>query len=86
MVIEAQSPVSYSAQPNDQGIWIDSKIIWKLYGPGTLRFRDVSHHYDPQRSRLLLTLEEPGSYRLRASVVDLAGRATVRWLPLQVVE
>ena len=86
VVIEAQSPVSYSAQPNDQGIWIDSKIIWKLYGPGTLRFRDVSHHYDPQRSRLLLTLEEPGSYRLRASVVDLAGRATVRWLPLQVVE
>jgi hypothetical protein len=78
-ITEHQSPVYFSPQHDDEGIWKNTKVIWQLYGPGPDLYRNLSHLFDSKAGILPLELEDPGNYRLRASVVDRAGRSTVRW-------
>ena len=78
-ITEHQSPVYFSPQHDDEGIWENTKVIWQLYGPGPDLYRNLSHLFDSEAGILPLELEDPGTYRLRASVVDRAGRSTVRW-------
>jgi hypothetical protein len=78
-ITEYQSPVYFTPQHDDKGVWKNTKVIWQLYGPGPDLYKNVSHHFDSKAGILPLELEAPGTYRLRASVVDRAGRSTVRW-------
>ena len=78
-ITEHQSPVYFSPQHDEKGIWKNTKVIWQLYGPGPDLYRNVSQQFDANAGILPLELEVPGTYRLRASVVDRAGRSTVRW-------
>ena len=83
-VTEQQSPVYFSPEHDEDGVWRNTKVIWQLYGPGPDRYRNVSSLVDAESGLLPLELEEPGQYRLRASVVDRAGRSTVRWAAIAV--
>ncbi len=81
---EISSPVYFSPEHDEEGIWHNSKVIWQLYGPGANTYQHVSSRYDSKSGILPLELETPGLYRLRASVVDRAGRSTVRWKTITV--
>ncbi len=83
-VTEKLSPVYFSPQHDEKGVWRNTKVIWQLYGPGPDRYRNVSSQVDADSGILALELEEPGLYRLRASVVDRAGRTSVRWTSVKV--
>ena len=83
-ITEHQSPVHFSPQHDENGVWKNTKVIWQLYGPGPHTYQNLSHLYDSEEGILPLELEEHGTYRLRASVVDRVGRSTVRWKTITV--
>ncbi len=78
-VTEHQSPVHFTPAHNEEGVWRNTKVIWKLYGPGPDDFAHLSERHDAKTGLLPLELDKTGVYRLRASVVDRAGRSTVQW-------
>ncbi len=83
-VRETTAPVFYTPVQDAEGIWRNTQVIWQLYGPGDLHYQNLSESYDSESGLLPLQLDAPGVYRLRASVVDRAGRSTVRWQTLVV--
>lgn len=78
-VTEHQSPVHFTPAHDEKGVWRNTKVIWQLYGPGPDDFAQLSDQYDVRTGLLPLELNKAGVYRLRASVVDRAGRSTVQW-------
>ncbi len=78
-VTEHQSPVHFTPAHDEKGVWRNTKVIWQLYGPGPDDFAHLSERHDVKTGLLPLELDKAGVYRLRASVVDRAGRSTVQW-------
>lgn len=78
-VTEHQSPVHFTPCHDENGVWRNTKVIWQLYGPGPDDFAQLSERHDAKTGLLPLELDKAGVYRLRASVVDRAGRSTVQW-------
>ena len=83
-VTEHQSPVHFTPAHDEKGVWRNTKVIWQLYGPGPDDFAHLSERHDAKTGLLPLELDQAGVYRLRASVVDRAGRSTVRWKRITV--
>lgn len=83
-VTEHQSPVHFTSAHDEKGVWRNTKVIWQLYGPGPDDFAQLSERHDAKTGLLPLELNKAGVYRLRASVVDRAGRSTVRWKRIAV--
>ena len=78
-ITEHQSPVHFTPDHDEKGVWRNTKVIWQLYGPGPDDFAQLSNKHDAKTGLLPLELDKAGMYRLRASVVDRAGRSTVQW-------
>lgn len=85
---EGSSLIYYTSGANKNGVYVNSKVFWELYGPEEEDYRILSHEFrdaDIQdhgsRSTVEITfrIEGPGVYRLRASTCDLAGRTAVDW-------
>ena len=71
----------------DAGVWRNEKVIWQLYGPEEWdynKLEDAPVTLQGATCAITFTLDKPGAYRLRASVVDRAGRSTVVWRELSV--
>lgn len=86
-ITEGASPVVFTPRCDETGAWRNLKVIWQLYGPEEWdydKLDDAPATLDGATCRLALTLAKPGRYRLRASVVDRAGRATVCWREIRV--
>lgn len=83
-VTEFQAPVRFTPKRTADGVWQNTQVIWKLYGPGEHTYASLSNKYDHKSGLLPIELSEPGEYRLRAAVVDRAGRSTVRWKTIRV--
>ncbi|MCC7496859.1 MAG: hypothetical protein IT160_04720 [Bryobacterales bacterium] len=90
-VTETTAPVYYTMGPDLTGIYHNEMVAFELYGPEpwdqrflsppqlrpTVRRQGAQADVDMQ-----FPITRPGSYRLRAATVDLAGRTTVVWTPL----
>lgn len=94
-VVETTAPVYYTFGADAQGVYHNAMVAWELYGPREEDYRFLQAPglkprvtRDGQRSEVVVEfrLTRPGHYRLRAATVDLAGRSTVRWLPIVVTE
>lgn len=83
-VTEHRSPVHFTPAHDEKGVWRNTKVIWQLYGPGPDDFAHLSDRHDAKTGLLPLELDKAGAYRLRASVVDRAGRSTVQWKRIMV--
>ena len=68
---------------------------WEIYGPGEEDYRHlqpaglkprVTRKESSYEVTVNFSLARPGNYRLRTATVDLAGRTTVIWTPIVVVE
>ena len=81
-LIGSESPVRFTPAHDAEGVWRNSKFIWQLYGPGPNAYRHLSG--ESNDGLLPLELDKPGDYRLRVSVVDLAGRSSVKWATITV--
>ena len=90
-VEETTAPVYYTMGGDPTGIYHNAMVAFELYGPEEQDHRFLS----PDRLRprvkregnfadveMRFRISRPGSYRLRAATVDLAGRTTVVWKPL----
>ena len=89
-VKEGSAPVRFTPWHDDEGVWRNQKVIWELYGPEDWDYRTFHYRGNPKHTptypSISFRLEKPGTYRLRASVVDLAGRSTVVWKEIEVNE
>jgi hypothetical protein len=94
-VTETAARVWYTHGTDRDGVCHNAYVAWELYGPSEEDYRSLI----PQGSRpevtrkgvdidvaTEFTLNRPGTYRLRAATVDLAGRSTVVWKSIVVSE
>lgn len=92
-VRESTAPVYYTLGADGAGVYHNARVAWELFGPEP---EDYQYLAPPglkpvvrvsgrqAESEMVFTLEKPGAYRLRASTVDEAGRATTVWTRLTV--
>lgn len=94
-IVEGSSRIFYTSGTNQKGIYVNSKILWELYGPEEEDYQTLSHEFketsiDNQPCggvvEIEFTIDRPGSYRLRASTCDMAGRTTVNWTTIDASE
>ncbi|MHB8524502.1 MAG: hypothetical protein ACYDH9_27620 [Limisphaerales bacterium] len=94
-VVETTAPVYYTFGADPQGICRNTRVAWELYGPGDEDYRfltpsglkpEIREQGNTTEVLVHFRLDRPGNYRLRAATVDLAGRTTVRWTPIDVAE
>jgi hypothetical protein len=94
-VTETSSPVYYTLGVDNKGIYQNAFVAWELYGPNEEDYRSmVPEGLSPdvkQRGKLIevktnFSVHRPGTYRLRATTVDLVGRSTVVWNAIVVSE
>jgi hypothetical protein len=85
--------VYYTVGADTEGVYHNAKVAWEIYGPGDedylfLRPDNLKPHVreiaGATEIEATVRLSRPGSYRLRASTVDTAGRTTVVWRPFSV--
>ena len=90
-VVETTAPVYYTMGADPTGIYHNQMVAFEIYGPGEPDQRFLSTDLlRPLVQRkgnqadidMRFPISRPGSYRLRAATVDLAGRTTVVWTPL----
>lgn len=87
-VIEESAPIYYTQGAGKDGIYRNTYVLWELYGPAEEDYTDfwkerwdvsVSEEADSTTIEIDFKIYKPGSYRLRVSTSDLAGRSTVVW-------
>jgi hypothetical protein len=92
-VMERDAPVFYTVRRNRQGVYDNAVVLWELFGPRAEDYRFLSGESNALRIQheggrhtvsITFPLSRPGPYRLRAAVVDQAGRSTVVWMPVVV--
>ena len=90
-MVETTAPVYYTMGADPTGIYHNQMVAFEIYGPGEPDQRFLSTDLlRPLVQRkgnqadidMRFPISRPGSYRLRAATVDLAGRTTVVWTPL----
>lgn len=89
------TPVYYTHGADSEGVHHNAMVLWEIFGPGEEDYRYLQPpNLKPRVEKTLdgyevttdFTLTRPGSYRLRAATVDLAGRSTVVWTPITLTE
>ena len=94
-VTETTAPVYYTHGTDPSGVYHNAYVAWELFGPGEEDYRGLTP--PGLRPRVTTTgktseatiefgLNRAGTYRLRAATVDMAGRSTVKWIPVVVTE
>lgn len=90
---QTTAPAYYTLGADSGGVYHNALVGWELYGPGEEDYRALTP--PGLKPRVVTTgeksevsiefeLSRPGKYRLRAAAVDLAGRSTVIWTPINV--
>ena len=92
-VTEGSAPIYYTLGADTNGIYNNQYVLWELFGPDeedhsklwTERW-DVSVSEDNNSAvvEIKFKINKPGSYRLRVSTTDVAGRSTVVWTNINV--
>lgn len=94
-VEETSAAVYYTYGADPAGVSHNAAVSWELYGPNEEDQRviapaglrpKVRHAGATHEVEVGFGLEKPGNYRLRVATVDVAGRATVTWVPISVSE
>ncbi len=92
-IIKGSADIYYTLGANAMGIYKNAMVLWELYGPGEEDYRFLSgEHREPDiveeggrtKVEIQFTIKQHGQYRLRAAVVDLAGRTCVVWRDITV--
>ncbi len=87
-VTQGAAPVYYTQGADKDGIYKNSYVLWELYGPEEEEYTDfwndrwnvsVSENKNSAIIEINFKIDKPGSYRLRVSTADLAGRSSVVW-------
>ena len=92
-VTEGSAPVYYTQGADKDGIYLNTYVLWELYGPGEEDYTDfwnerwdvsVIEEDNSATVELEFTIDQPGSYRLRTSTSDAAGRSSVVWKEIKM--
>ncbi len=84
-VTESSSPVYYTLGANKLGVYKNVLVCWELFGPDEEDYQSLLEVRNPPdierlesggRVQIEFEIEEPGTYRLRASTADTQGRST----------
>jgi glycerophosphoryl diester phosphodiesterase len=87
-VTAGDAPVYYTQGANKEGVYLNSYVLWELYGPGEADYTDfwndrwevsVTEENNTATVEFEFSIEQSGSYRLRASTSDAEGRSSVVW-------
>lgn len=90
---EGSSPVYYTQGSDSQGVNHNVKVLWELYGPNEEDYTILMDRDDlptliesPNQTIIenRFAIEQPGTYRLRAAVSDIAGRTAVVWKEIMI--
>ena len=90
---EGASPIYYTSGTNQEGVYVNSKVLWELYGPEEEDYVTLSHEFkdvkvlengEKSSVEIQFNINRPGRYRLRASTCDIAGRTSVEWKTIVV--
>ncbi len=85
-VTEGSAAIYYTRGADEKGIYNNERALWELFGPEEEDYRFLNReqseiHVNQEgaetRVEISFTLKHPGSYRLRAATVDMAGRTAV---------
>jgi hypothetical protein len=94
-VVETTAPVFYTHGADRKGVFNNAVVDWELYGPNEEDYRSLMPQgYAPRvikngkqfQAAVTFQLSKPGTYRLRAATVDLAGRSALTWTSITVTE
>ncbi len=92
-VTEGSSSIYYTRGADENGIYNNEMVLWELFGPEEEDYRflnrerseiSVNQTESTANVEIRFSLEHPGSYRLRAATVDMAGRTAVAWETITV--
>jgi hypothetical protein len=92
-VKETTAAVYYTYGTDDRGICQNAVVLWELFGPGPEDYRFlVPQDLRPSVTRTAngytvtaaFDVRRPGTYRLRAAAVDVAGRSSSEWTVFSV--
>jgi len=92
-VTEGSAPVYYTQGADKDGIYKNTYALWELYGPGEEDYTDfwnerwdvsVTEAENTATVELEFTIDQPGTYRLRVSTADVAGRSSVVWKEIKM--
>ena len=90
-VLEGSAAVYYTLGADAAGVYRNARVLWELYGPQDEDYRFLLQELRGERQPRVSTsgdthvveidfqIDRPGTYRLRAATVDLAGRTAVTW-------
>ena len=93
IVTEGSARVYYTRGADENGIYNNERVLWELFGPAEEDYRFLNREpskirINPEdlvtRVEIRFTLRYPGSYRLRAATVDMAGRTAVEWKTITI--
>ncbi len=94
-VTEGSSPIYYTQGANKVGIYRNVYVLWELYGPEEEDYTDfwkerwdvsVIENNNSATAELKFNIDKPGSYRLKISTSDLAGRSKVVWKEINITK
>ena len=94
-VTEGSAPVYYTQGAGKDGIYRNTYVLWELYGPEDEDYTDfwndrwdvlVSENGESATVEIGFRISKPGTYRLRVSTSDAAGRSKVVWKALDITE
>ncbi len=92
-VTETTAPVYYTQGAGKDGIYRNTYVLWELHGPEEEDYTDFwKERWDVSVSKadksatieIEFKIDQPGSYRLRISTTDVAGRSTVVWKDITI--
>ena len=92
-VTEGSAGVYYTRGADENGIYNNERVLWELFGPEEEDYRFLNREQSKIRIHrtgseaeveVHFRLKHPGSYRLRAATVDMAGRTAVVWKTITI--
>lgn len=94
-VTEGSAAVYYTRGADENGIYNNESVLCELSGPeeedySFLNRESSEIHINQEGTAITVdihfTLKRPGSYRIRAATVDMAGRTAIEWKTITVSE
>jgi len=91
-VVQGSARIYYTVGADSDGVYHNDMVLWELFGPGEEDYlflnrscpASIVRDGNAWGVRIRFSLSQPGSYRLRAATVDIAGRTAVVWMPIAV--
>ncbi|MCZ6678185.1 MAG: hypothetical protein O7E52_13140 [Candidatus Poribacteria bacterium] len=92
-IVKGWGSIYYTRGADETGIYNNEMVLWELFGPAEEDYRFLNGERPKARfdgeARIYtveidFNIERPGTYRLRAATVDMAGRTAVVWKTVNV--